>query len=226
MNLPLLGTSPRQNRVDPWSHLVATPARGLWMGNRGCLHDDTGRIVRDYQVIRWIICRLEFRGRKREIMRPGHYTELFFLDEATALAAGHRPCAECQCDRYQLFLDFWAKTQNSTGRVDAKHVDTTLHAARWVGSTRQGHKVTYVAPLADLPDGTIIATSNDCVDADAPYLIVGGQLWRWSFDGYTPGPQWSANTLVRVLTPRPTVAILAAGYPCQLHPSLGVSHSA
>lgn len=216
MNHPSLNTSPRQNRVDPWSQLVATSARGLWMGNRGCLHDDEGRIVRDYQVQRWIICLLEFRGRKREIMHPGYYTELFFLDEATALAAGHRPCAECQRDRYQFFLDFWAKTQNSIGRVDANSVDTVLHAARWNGNTRKGQRVTYTATLAELPNGTMITA----MDADAPYLIADGQLWRWSFDGYHPGPQWSANTLVRVLTPRPTVAILVAGYACQLHPSL------
>lgn len=226
MNSLLPTPSPRQNRIDPWSHLVATPARGLLMGNRGCLHHDTGRITRAYQVKRWIICLLEFRGRRRELMHPGYYTELFFLDEATALAAGHRPCAECQRERYQLFLAMWAKTQTSVGRVDAQQVDAALHTARWVGNGRNGHKLTYTAPLGDLPDGTMIAASGIAAkENDIPYLIWGGQLWRWSFEGYTPGPEWSANTAVRVLTPQPTVAILAAGYPVQLHPSLNAFYA-
>lgn len=204
--------SPRQNRVDPWSRLVATAARGLWMGNRGCLHDDTGHIVRAYQTVRWIICVLDFRGRRRSIMQPGRYTELFFMDEATALAAGHRPCAECQRERYNLFLDDWAKTQGITKRPHAHDVDTVLHAARW----GNGRKVTYTAPLGELPDGTMIVALND----DTPHLLWQGQLWRWDFAGYAPGLQWSAAAQVRVLTPQPIVAMLAAGYPVQLHPSL------
>jgi hypothetical protein len=204
--------APRQNRVDPWSRLVATPARGLLMGNRGRLHDDSGHIIRNAQVTRWIICLLEFRGRKRTIMQPGHYTELFFLDEATALAAGHRPCAECQRVRYELFLDFWAKTHGSTQRPRANEVDTALQAARWA----HGRKVTYTARLGDLPAGVIVATLDD----DTPYLLWQQQLWRWDFSGYTAGQQAIQASEVRVLTPQPTVAVLAAGYPVQIHPSL------
>jgi hypothetical protein len=209
-------TSPRQNRVDPWSRIVATPARGLLMGNRGNLHDEQGRIKRDYQVTRWIICLLEFRGRKRTLMQPGHYTELFFLDEATALAAGHRPCAECQRARYELFLDFWAKTQGrsqgDSARPRAHEVDAALHVARWAG----GRKRTYRARLGDLPSGAMVAALDD----DAPLLIWQGQLWRWDFTGYRAGPPYEAASEVRVLTPKPVVEILAAGYPLQLHPSL------
>ncbi|MCC6456299.1 MAG: hypothetical protein IT328_15195 [Caldilineaceae bacterium] len=204
--------SPRQNRVDPWIRLVATPARGLLMGNRGVLHDDKGHIVRTHQVTRWIICLLDFRGRKRTLMQPGRYTELFFLDEATALAAGHRPCAECQRARYQHFLDLWAQTQPGAGLPHAAEVDAALHEARW----HRGNKVTYPARWSDLPDGVMVAALDD----DQPYLIGQGQLWRWHFTGYTPGPQWPPATVVRVLTPRPTVEILAAGYPVQVHPSL------
>ena len=204
--------SPLQNRVDPWSRLVATSARGQWFGNRGGLHNNARRIVRDYQLTRWIICVLEFRGRHRALMQPGRYTELFFLDEATALAAGHRPCAECQRARYNLFRDFWAKAHDSTERLPATEIDASLHAARWA----DGRKVTYRATLRDLPAGTIVAALND----DTPHLLHQGQLWQWDFTGYTPGPTWDAATNVRVLTPRPTVAILAAGYPVQLHPSL------
>jgi hypothetical protein len=212
MSHPSLHPQPRQNRVDPWSRLVATPARGLLMGNRGALHDDKGRIVRTHQVERWIICLLDFRGRKRTIMQPGRYTELFFLDEATALAAGHRPCAECQRARYQHFLDLWAQTQPGEGLPHATEVDAALHAARW----DRGNKAIYLARWSDLPNGVMVAALDD----DQPYLIWQGQLWRWHFTGYTPGPQWHPATEVRVLTPRPTVEILAAGYPVQVHSSL------
>ena len=94
---------PLQNRVTPLSAIIATPARGRWLGNRGCLHDDGGTIRRLYQTRRWIICLLEFKGVRRNLMQPGRWTELFFLDEATALAAGHRPCAYCQRARYEEF---------------------------------------------------------------------------------------------------------------------------
>ncbi len=183
------------------------------MGNRGCLHDEQGRVVRNHQTMRWIICVLEFRERKRVIMQPGRYTELFFLDEATALAAGHRPCAECQRARYNLFLDFWAKTQSSPVRPTCQaEVDAALQAARWA----DGCKVTYTARLGDLPAGVMVAAQDD----DAPHLIWQEQLWRWDFTGYRPGPQWLAASHVRVLTPRPTVDILAASYPVQVYPSL------
>src|SRR5512143_2394419 len=99
---------PRQNRVNPFGQIIATPARGALMGNRGCLHDTGDRPLRQYQGRRWIICVLDFKDRKRQPMPSGRYTSLFFLDEATALAAGHRPCAECQHGRYRMFRDVWA----------------------------------------------------------------------------------------------------------------------
>src|ERR687885_1053495 len=99
---------PLRNRVTPYGEIVAVAGRGTLMGNRGRLHDAQRQIVRDWQVRRWIACRLQFRGRHREVMTPGRYTELFFLDEATALADGHRPCAECQRGRYRLFREIWA----------------------------------------------------------------------------------------------------------------------
>jgi hypothetical protein len=187
------------------------------MGNRGSLHNGQGRIVRSHQLTRWIICVLEFRGRRRTLMHPGYYTELFFLDEATALAAGHRPCAECQRARYDLFLDFWARTQDRAdahgSRLRATEVDAALHAARWV----DGCKRTYDAALDGLPDGAMVAP----LDNDRPYLLWQRQLWQWDFGGYTPGPQQlQSESMVRVLTPQPTVELLAAGYPVQLHPSL------
>ena len=98
---------PRQNRVTPFGDIIATPHRGTFMGNRGVLHDAGGRIKRAWQLKRWIVCVLVFKGRKRQVMTPGHYTELFFLDEATTLAAGHRPCAECRRDRFLAFGRAW-----------------------------------------------------------------------------------------------------------------------
>jgi hypothetical protein len=184
----------------------------LLTGNRGCLHNDKGRIVRDFQVTRWIICLLEFRGRKRALMQPGHYTELFFLDEATALAAGHRPCAECQRTRYDLFRKLWATAHNSPTRPRAGEMDALLHTARWVNGTRH----TYVARLDSLPSGTIVTVP----ESDTPLLVAVGQLWQWSFAGYTHGPHLAADAPLRVLTPQPTVRVLTAGYPVNIHPSL------
>ena len=203
-------TSPRQNRVDPWSRLVADPARGAWMGNRGCLHDDQGRICRTHVGARWIICRLEFRGRQRTLMQPRRYTELFFLDEATALAAGHRPCAECRYPHFQAFAACWAAAHGLDPRaLTAAQIDTALHRARFAA----GRKVTYTGLLADLPDGAMVAG----VEGAVPFLVRQGRLWQWSFAGYLPSSAWPHT--VEVLTPRPVVASLAAGYPVQMHPS-------
>src|SRR6478736_8868570 len=111
---------PLRNRVTPLGELVADPARGLVYGNRGCLHDDRGRIRRRYAGRRWIACRLEFRGRRRAaLMQPGRYTELFFLDEATALAAGHRPCAECRRPDYDRFVARWRRLHPAEAGADA-----------------------------------------------------------------------------------------------------------
>jgi hypothetical protein len=145
-------------------------------------------------------------------MQPGHYTELFFLDEATALAAGHRPCAECQRARYDLFRDLWATAHGMATRPRAGEMDTLLHAARWANGARR----TDVAPLDSLPTGTMVTLPEN----ETPLLVAAGQLWQWSFAGYRSGPHLPANAPVRVLTPQPTVALLAAGYPVDLHPSL------
>src|SRR6059058_719820 len=110
---------PRQNRFTPFGDVIATPDRGTFMGNRGVLHDAQGRIRRAWQLKRWIVCVLEFRGRKRQVMTPGRYTELFFLDEATALAAGHRPCAECRHGRYVDFCDAWKRGLGNSRRPTA-----------------------------------------------------------------------------------------------------------
>ena len=205
---------PRQNRVTPFSTLIATPARGTLTGNRGCLHDEHGQIRRSYQGQRWIICLLEFKGRRRAIMQPGHYTELFFLDEATALAAGHRPCAECQRDRFNLFRECWVKGNpelTDAARPAATAIDAILHHERTaiaVESRGLGHLI------GDLPDGIFV--TNDKVSA---YLVFARRLWQWKSDGYQPAAADIVDSLMRVLTPASIVRALSAGYPVYIHPS-------
>src|SRR5215470_4469247 len=151
---------PFPNRVTPFNTLIATPARGTLMGNRGCLHDAQQQIRRDFRGQRWIICVLDFKGRQRTLMTPGHYTELFFLDEATALAAGHRPCAECQRARYELFRQHWAAAKPdlaASARPSADDMDRVLHAER-LGAG--GTKRTYRERLSRLPAGVMVAADE------------------------------------------------------------------
>src|SRR5437762_13426760 len=124
---------PRQNRVTPFGEIIATQGRGTFLGNRGVLHDGAGHVKRAWQLKRWLVCVLEFRGRKRQVMTPGHYTELFFLDEATALAAGHRPCAECRRERFNAFRKAWRSAHPGAGASSlptADEIDRRLHAER------------------------------------------------------------------------------------------------
>lgn len=199
---------PRQNRVTPSGSLVAVEARGTLMGNRGCIHSDDGRIVRQWQVRRWIACSLAFRGRWRSVMPPGRWTALFFLDEATALAAGHRPCAECRWADYRRFQHAFLEAQPGHP-AGADPMDLTLHAAR-VGDGRT--KRTYEAPVASLPDGAFVEAGG------APWLVLGGELLAWTPSGYAERRPRPPGDLT-VLTPRPTVAAIRAGYVPLVHPS-------
>jgi hypothetical protein len=178
------------------------------MGNRGILHDGHRRIVRDWQVRRWIACRLEFRGRHRVVMSPNTYTELFFLDEATALADGHRPCAECRNADYRAFQALWRSTIDADSRADA--MDAILHKERRI---RRWLKRTFRAACESLPDGTFIALE------DRAWLIRGNSLLEWTADAYRERRNRSALGEVSVLTPTSMVAILRAGYPVSMHPS-------
>jgi hypothetical protein len=203
---------PRQNRVTPLGDLIAVRHRGTFMGNRGVLHDEFGQIRRTWQLKRWIVCVLEFRGRHRTVMTPGRYTELFFLDEATALAAGHRPCAECRRRRFHDFCNAWTVAHSLKLPPIADEIDERLHAER-VGPGRS--KRTYVANLDDLPDGTFVRrASRD----PRPYLVLGRGLILWSegqYGGWCPRPR---HREVDVLTPKSTVAVLKAGYVPDIHP--------
>src|SRR3954469_24152235 len=145
---------PLQNRVTPLGELVADPARGLVYGNRGCLHDAEGRIRRRYNGKRWIACRLEFRGwRGKALMQAGRFTELFFLDEATAFAAGHRPCALCRREDYNRFLGIWT-TLYPRRASSADEIDAQLQDERVDPVTRAQSR--HSAKLADLPDGAFV----------------------------------------------------------------------
>jgi hypothetical protein len=201
---------PRQNRVTPFGELITTPHRGTLMGNRGCLHDAEQRIRHPFILKRWIHCVLEFKGRRRAIMTPGLYTELFFLDEATALAAGHRPCAECQRERYRLFREHWAAASGIAGVPSADGMDDVLHAERLEAGRG---KRTYTARLAQLPAGVMVA------DEAHAYLVLDGALLPWAPEGYGPRRSASAAAEMRVLTPRSIVDVIARGYPVGLHAS-------
>jgi hypothetical protein len=210
-----MGARPRQNRVNPLGELIAVPDRGTLLGNRGCLHDEQQRVRRRYNGRRWIYCVLEFRGRRQIIMAPRHYTQLFFLDEATALAAGHRPCFECQRDRARQFQAAWAAAnpeQAGGPAPGADLMDAVLHKER-VGPA--GQKVTYPERLASLPPGTMVLPAGD----DQPYLVEEGRLRAWHPGGYGPPSVLPPETTVRVLTPRSVVRASAQGFRVATHPS-------
>lgn len=201
-----------QNRVDPFGTLHASPARGELMGNRGILHDDAQQIVRTHAHQNWVSCALSFKGRHREIMQPGRYTELFFLDEATAFAAGHRPCAECRRARYREFTETWRRVHGepSSGRSLPQTIDRILHAHR---IARGGRKVTFEAATEDLPSGVIFLTG------DRPILVWKGKHFDWSHHGYTQRMALVSGW-VSVLTPRALLDCFALGFQPVVHQSL------
>jgi len=198
---------PLQNRVNPEGAICHSPARGTLMGNRGCLHDGNQTITSNSKRDAWVTCLLDFKGRKRPLMKPGQYTELFFLDEATALAAGHRPCAECRRERYKAFLETWPEAGVKAGDIDA-----TLKRER----ADENRTVISADQLATLPGGVLVKH----LSSGAFYLLHGGEAYPWSFSGY--GPRESLQTLAgdfRLLTPASTVAALRSGYRPDIHPS-------
>jgi len=186
------------------------------MGNRGVLHDAEGHIRRAWQLKRWIVCVLAFKGRKRLVMTPGHYTELFFLDEATALAAGHRPCAECRRERFNAFRKAWQSAHPETvgsSLPTADEIDCRLHAER-VGPDRT--KRLFEANLGELPNGVFVRRADWGEDA---YLVWNGGLHAWSARGYRERIACPKKAKVSVLTPESTVAAIRTGYAPEVHPS-------
>jgi hypothetical protein len=202
---------PLQNRVMPTGEIVADPARGLMMGNRGCLHGPDRQLrTSRWRSRLWICCVLDWKGVRRDPMPPGRWTALFFLDEATALAAGHRPCAYCRRQDYLGFAEAWRAARHLARRPRANEMDAVLHHER-VGRLRR--QVTHRAPAAGLPDGAMIRVGGRVG------LLLAGQLLPWSFGGYEPTAQVRMPGAVDVLTPPSTVAAIAAGYRPLVHPT-------
>lgn len=205
----------RRNRVTPYGELVAVPDRGMFWGNRGVLVDDAGELARYSRGNAWMICLLWYKGIRRVQWTPRRLTELYFLDEATALAAGHRPCGECRYQDYQAFKRCWSRAFG--GAVPSVHdIDTRLHQDRLLASRRDRYagasvRRTYLAPTSSLPTGTVVSLDG------SPWLVRGGELLRWTPGGYTDRRAASPLKDVVVLTPRATVAVLAAGYEPVLH---------
>lgn len=193
----------RANRVQPDGSFATVPARGGFMGNRGCLHDAAGVIRRGHQVRRWITCTLREKPGRGAVPQsvPGRYTPLFFLDEAVACAAGHRPCAEC---RRAVYDDFRAAWTRAFGAVEgAAGMDAVLHRARWDGTARAPRR--YWEEVASLPDGCFVRFAGQA------HLVWDGGLRPYRAEGYGPAIALPQGT-VPVLTPEPLVRVMAAGW--------------
>jgi len=212
---------PLQNRVDPFGAIHAVAARGLFTGNRGVIHDPMTRTLlkRRWTTKAWLICDCEFRGRQREVMgRNGPngnagWTELFFLDEVTALAAGHRPCFYCRWERAR---DFAGRLGEALGIDEPKapEIDARLHGERLASGGKRLRLDR--SELAALPDGAMLAQGGDA------FAIKSGKMWRWSFTGYQPSPDipGDAGNEFSLLTPATTLAVLRTGYRPIWHPSI------
>jgi hypothetical protein len=211
---------PLQNRVRPDGEIIATPHRGLMMGNRGGAFHLPNRTLgaRRWATRQWIACVLSFKDRHRPaMMQPDRYTELFFLDEATALAAGHRPCFECRRRDAELFASLWAEWRGWPAPARAPEMDLALHGER---VSERGRKVTFRARLGTLPDGTMVRGLEGT--AEQPYLVEGQRVLAWSPAGYGSPQPAPRRRDVEVLTPRSIVAVLSAGYRPMLHPTAAV----
>jgi hypothetical protein len=208
---------PLQNRVTPEGEIIVTPHRGLMMGNRGGAFHQPDRTIgrRRWATRQWIACVLEFKGRHREaMMQPNRYTELFFLDEATALSAGHRPCFECRRRDAEHFAALWAEIKGWPAPARAPEMDLALQPERVVD---HGRKVTYRAQLSSLPGGSFVRLLEG--GSAQPYLLEQNNLFPWAPAGYGPPIAAPKRREVEVLTPRSIVAVLSAGYRPMLHPS-------
>jgi hypothetical protein len=194
-----------QNRVDPFGEIIRTPERGAWLGNRGVIHNAQKEIVRPFKLKAWITCVLEFRGRHREVMQPDRWTELFFMDEATAFSAGHRPCFQCRYQDHMRFKEYWLKGNPQYGfdrKTPVAKIDDILQAERIAADKS---KVIYQAKPEALPDGTFVLYN------DKPYLVKNNQLHLWTPGGYEKAVSLPGIALP-VLTPQSFVNMFSAGY--------------
>lgn len=199
-----------RNRVTPFGDVVATPLRGAWMGNRGILHEGT-TIKRFHAGQLWIICALEYKGWRAAQWEPGHYTVLFFHDEAVALAAGHRPCALCRREAYNAYRDAWASAGIATARPAAIDLDRRLHAERLVPRTHR--RRLHDLPWADLPVGAFVSLEG------SPALVLDDAVVPWSVDGYGSRQPRPFGGTASVITPPSSLTALRSGYPVQIAPA-------
>jgi hypothetical protein len=202
---------PLQNRVTPTGEIVAIPARGMFVGNRGIIHDPATKTLlkRRWSTDAWITCVLEFRGRRRKVMERRSWTELFFLDEATSFAGGHRPCFYCRREDANRFRAAWAKG-NRTDEVRAPEMDAVLHRER-LASAKKLHPLPRA--IEKLPDGTMVQAGEEI------FLIAQGRALLWSPSGYRAVKGGIEDA--KLLTPPSIVRAFAAGYQAVLHPSVG-----
>ena len=201
---------PLQNRVTPFGDIVAIPQRGIFTGNRGIIHDPASRTLlkKRWASKAWLACLCEFKGRRRTVMGGRSWTELFFLDEAVALAAGHRPCFFCRRAAAEAFRDAWAK---SCGRKAlAAEMDAVLHTERLDHGRKRLH--TLPSSIEELPDGAVIAAGGEA------YTIAGGRAFRWTERGYAATPVMPRAE--GLLTPPATLGAIRAGYRPVLHPDI------
>ena len=208
---------PLQNRVTPFGEIVAVPDRGSFMGNRGRIHNEKRTLkTRHWDRKAWITCLLQFKGRHRPVMAPSTYTELFFLDEVTAFAAGHRPCGECRRSDAKRFKNLWREVNGALLQGKARtmaDMDAVLHSER---IARDGTQRRWEARLSELPDGAMVLVD----DTRAAFLLQQGYLYHWSPAGYVERKAISSGRTVTVLTPASVTRVLAAGYRPGVHPSV------
>ncbi|HWM22269.1 MAG TPA: hypothetical protein VNO51_21440 [Ilumatobacteraceae bacterium] len=208
---------PRRNRIDPWSDLHAASGRGLLTGNRGCLVDDEGTVVRHHHSPLWISCVTEFRDWRHPLAAPHRWTPIFFLDDAVALAAGHRPCAFCRRDAYRSYRDAVTKSLASTKPLLAAALDRRLveeRHRRGRGLDRADDRLVWEARIDELPSGTVV------VDDDRhTRLLIADRMLMFTFDGWTDPTSRPYTGTAHVLTPPTSVAALANGFTPLLHPS-------
>jgi len=201
---------PLQNRVTPSGDIIATPHRGLFTGNRGIIHDPATKTLlkKRWSTPAWLTCLCEFRGWRRKVMGGRSWTELFFLDEATAFAAGHRPCFFCRRHDAVRFRAAWEQGNGVTG-VRARDIDAVLHRERLSGGKKRLHAVPI--PLEELPDGAMVQEGTES------FLVLQGRALLWSPSGYRNAPNALQDAML--LTPPSTLRALSAGYRPVLHPS-------
>jgi hypothetical protein len=207
---------PRRNRIDPWGDVHAATGRGMFTGNRGCLVDECGNVVRHHRSSLWISCLTEFRSWRHPLAAPRRWTPIFFLDDAVALAAGHRPCALCRTDAYRSYRDAVTGFVGASKPLLAAELDRRLVAERHRrgrGLDRAGDRLVWTAEISDLPVGAVV------VDDDGlARLVTADRLMAFAFDGWRAPTDRPSRGTVQVLTPPTSVAALAGGFAPALHP--------